>query len=62
MTTLGLIVLADIGTFRVATTVFIYLKQIISNRSIKQGEKNKDFLLTIDKSFDPNHLRNIFKK
>ncbi len=60
MTTLGLIVLADSGTFRVATTVFIYLKQIISNRSIKQGEKYKDFLLTIDKSFDPNHLRNIF--
>ncbi len=31
MTTLGLIVLADSGTFRVATTVFIYLKKIISN-------------------------------
>jgi hypothetical protein len=42
MTTLGLIVLAECGTFRVATTVFIYLKQIYFKQVLKNIEKSTE--------------------
>jgi hypothetical protein len=42
MTTLGLIVLAECGTFLVATTVFIYLKQLISNKCLKNIERSTE--------------------